>query len=47
MIDAINHFFDVIQAITQRLPVIHNFVVEVALLLLLIYAVKKLFEKHP
>ena len=40
-------FFDAVKLITERLPLLHNLIVEVALLGLLVYAVVKLFEKHP
>lgn len=47
MRDNINAFFDLIQLISERLSVLDRFVVEVALLLILIVGVRALLAHHP
>jgi hypothetical protein len=42
MIDAINRFFDAVETITKRLPILHRLIVDVGALALLAYGVKKL-----
>jgi hypothetical protein len=42
----INRFFDLVKLIADRLPILNNLIVEVAVIGLLLYALKKLFEKH-
>ncbi|MCU1338928.1 MAG: hypothetical protein JWO19_4509 [Bryobacterales bacterium] len=42
----INQFFDLVKLIADRLPVLNNLIVELAVIGLLLYALKKLFEKH-
>ena len=42
----VNRFFDLAKLIADRLPILNNLIVELAVIGLLLYAVKKLFEKH-
>jgi hypothetical protein len=41
----INQFFDVLQLLIDRAPVLHHFIVEVALIGLLIAGLRQIFKK--
>ena len=43
----IDNTFDVLEVLTNRLPVLHHLIVEIALLGLLVVGAMALFQKHP
>jgi len=43
----INRFFDLVQLVAERLPVLNNLIVELAVIGLLMYTVYTIFHRHP
>lgn len=43
----INRFFDSVKLVAERLPILNNLIVELAVIGLLVYAVYTIFHRHP
>jgi hypothetical protein len=43
----INRFFDTLKLIAERLPILNNIIVELAVIGLLLYALYVIFSRHP
>jgi hypothetical protein len=44
---SINRFFDLVKLVAERLPVLNNRIVELAVIGLLVYGVYAIFRRHP
>jgi hypothetical protein len=43
----INRFFDMLKLIAERLPILNNLIVELAVVGMLLYALYVMFLRHP
>ena len=43
----IDHFFNVVKLVAERLPILNNLIVELAVIGLLFYAIVHIFRGHP